>query len=369
MTQPARDFFTASDRKSNQASARLYSPAMKLSVSGHPLHTRSLSITTTHRDDGLHAVDAAVIDLRKCGFVPVAGFLQPSGIVHHMTLDATVDPTPRTIERFVGGQPTRAFEPSKLTRGECCGDPLPRLEALAGTKLGGAFNAALGQAFGGPLGCSHLVSLAQLLNSALSSSLDWLDGQPPSSKRWRRDERIFSRAVEIDGYEREDGRVQVVVQLTDVHFTSAPEVAFPMNTFGAETEVRISAIADVSNGMNISSPTGYVRSRELGELGTSHFVDYSDTLQFLEGQSMVQGISKRLLDAFPSGEGNAPLRDALLMMAPGYIQCLASLNEHWPQNALANPSLLGVCGRANSCYMWRDGGPVRSANEDWDLGD
>lgn len=139
-----------------------------------------------------------------------------------------------------------------------------------------------------------------------------------------------------------------------------------MQTFGAETEVRISAIVNVTDGMQISSPQAFVRARDYAGLENSAFVNESESVKFLEGQSMMQGISKRLLDAFPENAGNTPLRDALLMMAPGFMQCLASLSEHWPTNAKANPSLLGVCGRPNSCYMWRDGGPVRSANEDWD---
>ncbi len=340
---------------------------MQLSVSGHPLHTRSLSVTTKLADAGRHAAWAEVIDLRKCGFVPVAGFLQPSGTVHHMTIDAEIDPASRTLQRFVGGQPTRAFEPSKLTRGECCSDPLPRLAALAGAQLGDGFNGALSQAFGGPLGCSHLVTLAQLFNGAVSTSLDWNDDRPKDATPWRPDERIFRRAVELDGYQREDGLIQVVVQLTDVHFAAAPEVAFPMQTFGAETEVRISALADIKNEMTISSPAAYVRTRDYAGLEEAEFVDQSDAVAFLNGQSMMRGISKRVLDAFPSGAGNDPLRDALLMMAPGFVQCLASLSEQWPKAAKATPSLLGVCGRDNSCYMWRDGGPVRSANQDWNV--
>ena len=51
------------------------------------------------------------------------------------------------------------------------------------------------------------------------------------------------------------------------------------------------------------------------------------------------------------------------MMAPGFVQCLASLSERWPENAKGNPTLLGVCGRPNSCYMWRNGGPVQRAGE------
>jgi hypothetical protein len=52
------------------------------------------------------------------------------------------------------------------------------LLALAGTELGLPVNAALGKAFGGPLRCSHFFTLVQLLNSAVSTSLDWNDRLP-----------------------------------------------------------------------------------------------------------------------------------------------------------------------------------------------
>src|SRR5262249_28873610 len=62
--------------------ARLAS--MHLDLRGHPLHTRCLSITLVQRADGRLDVHGEIVDLRKRGFVPVAGDLQPSGVVHHM---------------------------------------------------------------------------------------------------------------------------------------------------------------------------------------------------------------------------------------------------------------------------------------------
>jgi hypothetical protein len=336
---------------------------MKLSVAGHPLHTRSLTVRAIQRSDGKHDLHGAILDLRKCGFVPVAGFLQSSGIVHHMTLDGAVDPGTRILEHFDGAQPTRAFDPSALTEGECCSDPLPRLATLAGQRLDQSFVAALRDVFGGALGCSHLLTLAQLLTSAVSHSLDW-DARQPEAKRTRRPgERVFQRAVEIDGYALADGRIQVAVQLTDLHFVAAPAVAVPMAQFGAQSEVRISAVVDLANEMALGSLKGFVRARDYGQIETARFVDRSDELQFLDGQNIMGGISKRLLERFGDQTGDRPFLDALLMMAPGYLQCLASLSERWPEDAKSKPSLLGVMGRPNSCYMWREGGPVQRAGE------
>jgi hypothetical protein len=334
---------------------------MKLSVAGHPLHTRSLTVTAFQRRDGRHELRAAVLDLRKCGFVPVAGFLQPSGIVHHMTLEGVVDPETRVLEHFEGGQPTRAFDPSALTQGECCSDPLPRLASLAGEKLDGEFVGSLRRVFGGALGCSHLVTLAQLLASGVETSLDWNAEHPAATKTRRPGERIFHRAVEIDGYELDDGRIQLAVQLTDLHFIAAPEIAVPMRHFGAQTEVRMSVRVDLANGMQLCALEGWQRRRDYDGIESARFADRTADLQYLEGQDVMHGVSKRMLDACRDAPDDRPFLDAQLMLAPGFIQCLASLSERWPENAKASPSLLGVGGRPDSCYMWRNDGPVQTA--------
>ncbi|MBW2386943.1 MAG: DUF2889 domain-containing protein [Deltaproteobacteria bacterium] len=323
---------------------------MKLSVAGHPLHTRSLTVTASQRGDGRQELRAAVLDLRKCGFVPVAGFLQSSGIVHHMTLEGVVDPATRVLEHIEGGQPTRAFDPSRLTQGECCSDPLPRLASLAGEKLDDRFAGALRQVFGGSLGCSHLVTLAQLLASGIATSLDWNAEQPAATRDRRPGERIFQRAVEIDGFELDDGRIQLTLQLTDLHF-------------------RLSALVDVAKGMRLGALVGYERRRDYDGIGSARFVDRSHELRFLEGQDVMRGVSKGMLGAFRDDPEDRPFLDAQLMLAPGFVQCLASLSERWLENAVANPSLLGVCGRPDSCYMWRNGGPIQRAGQDWDESD
>src|SRR5262249_60745907 len=137
---------------------------------GHPLHARSLSIALTRRADGRLDVFGELVDLRKRGFVPVAGDLQPSGVVHHMLLDGLVDPGTRVLDDIVARQPTVAFEPSAVTRGESCRDPVDRIRALAGARLDDAFARRLGEEIGGPRGCSHILTLAHLL----ASTVTWL---------------------------------------------------------------------------------------------------------------------------------------------------------------------------------------------------
>ncbi|MCP4036848.1 MAG: DUF2889 domain-containing protein [bacterium] len=342
---------------------------MKLSVSGHPLHTRSLTVTTTLRDDGRHALEAAVIDLRKGGFVPVAGLLQPAGIIHHMTLTGEIDPDRRVIERLTAAQPTRPFEPCALTQGECCGDPLPSLERLSGLPLDDQFIAELRRVFGGPRGCSHLLSLAQMVASSVPYGLDREACQPEGSRARRAGERVFHRAIEIDGYELEGDLLQVVVQATDLHFAAAPEIASPMDHFGAQAEVHISATVDIARDMALGSVVAFERRRDLVGLEAARFVDRSSQVQFLEGQNVMGGMSKRVLAVFGDDPQDNPLLDALLMLAPGFLQSLASLSERWPEKAKADSALLGITGRPDSCYMWRSDGPVMGVGATWAVAD
>ena len=140
-----------------------------------------------------------------------------------------------------------------------------------------------------------------------------------------------------------------------------------MDQFGSETEVRVNATVDLSDGMSITNISGGQRTRDYDGLEAAEFVDCTDELLFLNGQSAMRGISQRVLGEFGEASASRPLRDALLMLAPAFVQCLASLSDRWPIDAKANPSLLGICGRADSCYMWRDGGPVANAEQEWDV--
>jgi hypothetical protein len=107
---------------------------MHLDVGGHPLHTRALGITLSARDDGRIDARGSIIDLRKRGFVPVGGDLQPSGIVHHMTLDAIVDPATARLDTVTAAQPNVAFEASAVPGGESCRDPIANVQGLAGAR-------------------------------------------------------------------------------------------------------------------------------------------------------------------------------------------------------------------------------------------
>jgi hypothetical protein len=93
--------------------------SMPLNATGHPLHTRSLSIALMEDEPPRVAFSAYVLDLRKRGFAPVAADLQGTGIVHHMQLDGVIDRSAGRIERIARDA---LATPSGVRRATSCRD-------------------------------------------------------------------------------------------------------------------------------------------------------------------------------------------------------------------------------------------------------
>jgi hypothetical protein len=333
---------------------------MRLDVHGHPIHTRALAVTLVQRDDGLADVRAYVLDLRKRGVVPVAGDLQGPGLIHHMEIDAVVNPGTGVLDEIAVRQPNVAFEPSPVTRGESCRDPAARIEALRGSTLDGGYARRLSSAIGGPRGCSHVLTLAQLLGS----SVRWALEHDVGGER-RPGERVFRRDIAIDGHEPDAGRVEVAIQATDLHFSPSAAVARPMSRFGRQREVRALARVDLARaslaGLEIAE-----RHRSFDDLGDASWRLRADVANGLTGRSVVQGISGALLERLSAAPADAPIYDALLMLAPAMIQCFAAITDSWLVDTRDADTLIGVGGIPDSCYMWRRDGVLHRARRPGD---
>lgn len=327
---------------------------MHLDLQGHPLHTRALSITLRQRPDGRLDVHGSLLDLRKRGFVPVAGDLQPSGIVHHMLLDGVVDPVARTLDALEARQPAVAFEPSAITRGESCRDPVERVRALAGTPLNGAFSQRLGEEIGGPRGCSHVLTLAHLLGSTVVWALrrGTVGGHAPGA-------RVFRRDVIVDGVETADGPLDLGLQLTDLAWTPAPPVARAMDRFAGEHEVR--ALAAVDLGRYALATVTVAERRRGATTLDAPWVDRPDAGEAASGLSLARGVSAALRERLSDRPDDGPVLDGLLMLAPALIQVFAAMSDAWPAQAQRDRWLLGMGGRPDSCWMWRRGGALQAA--------
>lgn len=341
---------------------------MQVSVSGHPLHTRSLTLTVHTAPAGRWQARGDIIDLRKCSFVPMLSDLQPAGIIHHMTIELLFDPAERRIESLVVSQPHVAIEASETSGGECCRDPAPRLQALVGEAIDDDFAGKLSAEFGGPRGCSHLLTLFQLMASALPRAA----GDEETLQRAQTSprpigDRLFQRSVFVDGHETPEGAVDLGVQLVDFHMQPPDLVKTSLDRLAAQRDARVYARI-ATQTLAITALQASVRQRSGDNLASARWQDRSPELAAMVGPPVIPGLARRIFNALGDTPEDRLLTDAMLQLAPGYIQVLATLMERWftGQSAESDEDPLSqestdvsvgaIGGMPNSCYMWRDGG-------------
>lgn len=335
----------------------LQTTPMPLSVAGHPLHTRTLSVALTHHDARQVAFAAYILDLRKRGFAPVGGDLQGTGIIHHMRLDGVIDRASQTIARIAAQMPSVAFEATPSTGGESCRDLIGRVDELAGLALGDGYTRGLGDQIGATRGCSHVLTLAHLLGPTARWALAEDERLHGAGIERRAGERIFRRDVTVDGYELEPGRLMLSAQLNDLHCTPTPTLARPMERLAAQREIAVSGQLTVPD-LVLEALDASERSRTPADLADSRWISRAERVAPLRGVSLRPGVSGTLLRHFAGAADEAPLRDALLMLAPALIQCFAAL-DLWNMQA-ADVSVVGESGGfPDSCYMWRRGGTLQ----------
>jgi hypothetical protein len=328
---------------------------------GLPLHTRTLALEAFAAAPGRVRLAGTILDLRKVGFVPTGGELQTAGFIHHMKLAFELEPATLAIERLEAEQPTVAFEPGPASGGDCCRDPAPRLQALVGTPLDAGFARRLAGVFGGALGCSHLLTLAQLMGSSAPRLLTEarLEARVPG-------ERIAKATLFLDGFEPADGALEVAIQLSEFRLGPAAEVSLPLERLAHQREVRVLARLDRALARLVRLDASE-RERDVATLDAP-WRSRRERVAGLEGSPALRGLAARVLAVLGDDAADAALRDALLNLAPGVIQCLAAFS-HRLVTAFAGgaagareiPRELSVGGYPDSCYMWRSEGPLAKA--------
>lgn len=329
---------------------------MQLEARGLPIHTRTLSVTLLATATEAIELSAYVLDLRKRGFVPVAGDLQGTGIIHHMQLAGTLDPATRTLTQIGARMPTVAFEPSSASAGESCRDLVGRVEGLAGATLDAGWIRRLGAEIGGPRGCSHVLTLAQLAGPSCRWALDEDRRLVGPAPRRRAGERVFRRDVVVDGYELA-GDLYLTLQMNDLHFTPVADGAPASDRFAAQLEARVAARLTMGE-MQVVEATIGERRRTASELETAAWRERPDRSEPLVGASLRSGISAALLRQFADPGDDQPLLDALLMLAPATVQCMASFIDTWTQVPWMRAGGDETGGYPDSCYMWRRDGAL-----------
>jgi hypothetical protein len=314
----------------------------------------------TQLSDTQLTLDSYLLDLRKRGFVPVGGDLQGPGIIHHMLLRGAVGLDPLRIERIVAEQPSVAFEPTALTRGESCRDPIDRIAALAGTPLDGDYGSRLSAAIGAMRGCSHVLTLAHLVGSTIPWGVAADRARYPRGTSRAPGDRVFRRDVMLDGTDSGDGSLNLAVQLNDLYWAPAPAIAPPMQRFAAQHEIRLSLAMDLKT-FRLAAIEGAQRRRDAETLTSAEWDDLGPIINDLVGVPMLHGVTAQLRERFAGRPAERALFDALLMVGPTLIQCTAAMSESWARLAKDTSSVVGMGGIPDSCYMWRRGGALHQA--------
>ncbi len=329
---------------------------------GDPVHCRTLEVEVLQDEGRRVRTLATIIDLRKQGWIPTGGELQTPGLIHHMSLDVLVDAASGHIERFEPSQQVVAFEPSERTAGESCRDPVHLLRGMVGQTLAADNARRLRAIFGGPLGCSHLLTLAQLVVSFLPEAAA-REAQNLRDRHTSREtgERIAKRTLVIDGFERRDGNHEIAIQLTDVYTRPFASTVGILDRFGAQHEVRAIIRVDAAT-TTIRAFDVAERKRLPASLGTATWQSRSGELGWLDGQPVMRGLAPELLRRYGADSAREPLLAALINFAPGFVQSLSPRATRMIEQGARQgrpPGIMegsGIGGFPDSCYIWRTGG-------------
>ncbi|MFM8412605.1 MAG: DUF2889 domain-containing protein, partial [Alphaproteobacteria bacterium] len=330
---------------------------MDFAARGVPIHVRAHQVTLREGGDGLVAFEGSLLDLRKRGFVPVGGDLQPSGIVHQMQVHGAIDPASGTIATIAARMPNVAFEASETTRGESCRDLAGNVEALAGTPLEPGFARRVGEEIGGARGCSHVLTLVHHLGPTAAWALREdarIHGGRPAR---RHGERLFRRDVVVDGWATDGGELLLALQMGDLHMRPQPADAAAVDRFARQLEVRVEATLSMGE-MRLSSVRIAERRRGPADLDSAPWRPRPERAEQVHGLSLRAGITAELLRRFADPGDDRPLLDALLLLAPTTVQCFASFVDTWTQVPWSKNGGTETGGLPDSCWMWRRGGAL-----------
>jgi hypothetical protein len=240
------------------------------------------------------------------------------------------------------------------------------LQELVGATLDDGFAARLSASFGGPRGCSHLLTLFHLMGSALPRALELEAGLHAELGVAREPgEHIFRRAAFVDGMEIDDEQVGVAIQLADFLTRPAQRVVRPLDRLALQSDARVYAVVDRAS-LTLVELRAAVRDRSGDTLGSAGWQDLDAEVRELLGAPVMAGLARRLFDLYAHTPERRLLLDCLLQLAPGYIQVMATMMERWfaqPaasfDDGSAEPApIASVGGTPDSCYMWRNGGAM-----------
>lgn len=330
---------------------------MFLPVTGHPLHTRSVTLKVAAAENGRWSARGDIIDLRKTGFAPLHCDLQPAGIIHHMSIDLLVEPESLIVEALVAAQPVVAVELSPRSCGESCRDPVEALHKLVGEALDGEFRDKLSQVFGGPRGCSHLLALFQFMARAIDRAAQYEQNCNGGLSTDRSPgETLFQSSLFVDGYQTPERHFELALQVGDYLIRPETEVDTALSRFQYDEGARVYARVDIAD-MTLADARAATRSREFDSLD-GDWKERSEWAERLNGRPITGGLGAFVAQAYAGDPEARLLQDGLAQLAPGYIQILAAVADEWIARSDSDPEAAEkpLGGHIDSCYIWREGG-------------
>ena len=331
------------------------------------LHERTVAIDARPISGDRLEIRAELRDVRKIDLGVTLGRRRPAGVVHHMILDAVIDED--LIVRAIDTRmETIPFEPSERTWGEGCRHILPNYQHLLGTRMDGGYAAHVNETVGGPLGCFHILSMAQCLPLAVRAASGRLCGgarRVPSSARamvrdscsqWTADSPYWREVREVTGagFRELRRRIRIGASVDDRNRLG---MAAELTDQLADTPELRAALT-----LWLESPRFAILEARADLAGTP-FAGCPVTLQGvprLEGLAIAKGFTGAALGRVAGPAGCAHLAALVIALTPVVPQAsgaMAALLGHSPQARLGNRA---GGPQVDSCHMWRADGPLVS---------
>ena len=328
---------------------------MILGISGEPIHTRCLAVAFTQAQGESIEFRADLLDLRKAGLMELAGRISSAGIIHKMELRGAFSSETGRLEHIEWDQSHVMHEANRSTKGECCRDPMVRLEGLVGTRLGEGFAAELKQCFGGPLGCTHVNTLFQELSAFVSRHRVVMTEHPELSGSRTTGERIARRSLYFDAFLQEAAATtEISVRVADLFFAARHEDG--SERLLSHEEVRLVADVDLA-GWQLRNVEAAERRREGPTCGEMPWQSRSEELSDFCGRSLGGGMTRFCLERLAGREEDVRLLSALLSLAPGMTQVGVALSDALVPSSATRSEGMPFKG-PGPCYMLRTDGPL-----------
>jgi DUF2889 family protein len=293
-----------------------------------PLHTRGVFVETRPLGADRLAVHAELRDVRHVALPGYLGVAYPVGVVHHMALDLELDHelTIQTVETWMGTVP---FEPSQKTWGEGCRNAIPNYQRLLGARLDAAYAARVVETVGGRLGCFHVLSLAQCLPLAVreKNAGGFTD---------------FRRQIRVSAYVEESLRLGMTGTVTDEPCGEEP--------YGVELALRL----EIPRFKILEASTALSGAR-FGDSGEA-----IASARGLEGLTVTKGFTGAALERIAGSAAATHLSALVIAITPVIPQASGALAGYLKLSPDQKLRARAGTPQADSCHMWRTGGPLMS---------